>query len=95
MSQAAKQVNQEAAVELRRHVGEVLADARGDQPRTEVARALGYTSHVTLLRVETGDDNPTLSRLATIADALGGWLAVTFVPYEATNGADAAISGSG
>lgn len=67
---------------LRRHVGEVLEEARGDRPRSEVVTKLGWRSKVNLLTIESGKDNVTLDRLAKVATALGGRLRVTFEPFE-------------
>lgn len=64
---------------LAEQVGEVLAEARGERSRYAIAEALGWASPVNLLRLESGEDNPTLKRLEEVAAALGGHLEVEFV----------------
>lgn len=82
---AASERTEALASEFTRQVGEVLEAARGDRSIREVSRDLGW-SHVSLLRLERGEDNPTLGRLAQVAEALGGRLEVTFVPNDESDG---------
>lgn len=76
-----------ASRRLRAHAGSVIRAARVEAglSRAEVARRLGYSHHVNLLRVEDGSDNPTLDRLARIAAHMGGHLEVRFVAGEASD----------
>lgn len=71
--------------QLAREVGAVLAAARvrmyGERSRGEVARTLGWDA-TNLLRVERGEDNPTLERLERVVIALGGYLRVKFAAHE-------------
>lgn len=80
---AAVPVNfEDEALRLRQHVGEVLEEARRGRPRPELAKILGWSSPIGLLRFEQGKDNPTLERVARIAAACGGRLVVRFEPFE-------------
>lgn len=68
-------------------VGEVLADARGERSLREVTRdardnGVATMQHVDLLRLERGEENPTLARVEQWARALGGRLEVHFVPDD-------------
>lgn len=65
-------------------VGEVLGDARGERSLREVTRdardnGIATMQHVDLLRLERGEENPTLARVEQWARALGGRLEVHFV----------------
>jgi hypothetical protein len=76
---------------LAKHVGEVLAAARGEQSLREVTReargsGIATMQHVDLLRLERGEENPTLARVEQWAKALGGHLEVTFVPDDEDDG---------
>lgn len=64
---------------LAEQVGQVLAEARGERSRYAIAEALGWSSPVNLLRLEAGEDNPTLRRVEQVAAALGGRIEVRFV----------------
>lgn len=68
------------ARQLKLAVGAALKTARGARTLRDVAGQLGWIAHVNLLRLEAGDINPTLERLAKVAAAYGGHLEVTFVP---------------
>lgn len=70
------------ALRLRRHVGQVLEEARAGRPRPELAALLGYSSPIPLLHIERAKDNPTLERVARVAAACGGRLVVRFEPFE-------------
>jgi transcriptional regulator with XRE-family HTH domain len=70
---------------LAMHIGAVLAAARGERGLREVARAAPM-KHVNLLRLERGEENPTLARVEQWAAALGGRLEVRFVPDDAEQG---------
>lgn len=74
--------SQDRGRRLKRAVGAVLITARGTRTLRDVAGQLGWLSHVNLLRLEAGDANPTLERLAKVAAAYGGHLEVTFVADE-------------
>lgn len=65
-------------------VGEVLSEARGERTLREVTRdarvnGIATMQHVDLLRLEQGQENPTLRRVEQWARALGGRLEVSFV----------------
>lgn len=71
---------------LARQAGGLLADLRGALTRSAAARALGVSRN-TLIRLESGADNPTLARL----DRLGAAYGVTF-ELVATDPADGAVT---
>lgn len=70
-----------APTRLAMHVGAILAAARGERGLREVARAAAM-QHVDLLRLERGEENPTLARVEQWATALGGRIEVRFVPND-------------
>ena len=65
--------------ELAIKVGEQLRAIRGTRSLRAVAAELGIR-HGALIYVERGEDNPTLARLARIADAYGCEVEVRLVP---------------
>lgn len=79
---AAADEGQDQARRLKLAVGAALTTARANRTLRDVAGQLGWLSHVNLLRLEAGDANPTLERLAKVAAAYGGHLVVTFVSDE-------------
>jgi transcriptional regulator with XRE-family HTH domain len=66
------------AGELAVQVGRLLKDLRGETSRTEAAARLGVARPV-LIRLEEGQDNPTLERIERVATAYGVELCVTAV----------------
>lgn len=60
-------------------VGRQLKAARGDRSLRSVAEALNIR-HGALLYLERGEDNPTLARLARVADAYGCDVEVRITP---------------
>jgi len=65
--------------ELAEAVGRQLKAARGDRSLRSVADELNIR-HGALLYLERGEDNPTLARLARVAEAYGCDVEVRIVP---------------
>lgn len=69
--------------ELSAELGKQLRAARGDASLRTVADRLGIR-HGALIYLERGEDNPTLERVARIADAYGCDVELRLVPRGAT-----------
>jgi transcriptional regulator with XRE-family HTH domain len=75
-----------ATPDLAVEVGAQLRAARGERSLRAVAAELGIR-HGALIYLERGEDNPTLARLARIADAYGCEVEVRLVPRRARRSA--------